>query len=142
MSRRGESELSLAQAAREAGVSAGTLRRWGEAGVIPRYRGRWTPAAAAHARIVARLRDEGYSLEEIKRAGEDGRLAFGYVEDLFPARRGRTYTLEDASDRTGLEPALIERIWRGLGFPAWRLDNLDQLDLEALDFMAAVLAAG
>jgi adenylate cyclase len=142
MSRRGESELSLAQAAREAGVSAGTLRRWGEAGVIPRYRGRWTPAAAAHARIVARLREEGYSLEEIKRAGEDGRLAFGYVEELFPARRGRTYTLADAADRTRLEPALIERIWRGLGFPAWRLDNLDERDLEALDFMAAVLAAG
>jgi adenylate cyclase len=135
------SELSLAQAAREAGVSPATLKRWGEAGVIPRYRGRWTTAAAAHARIVARLRDEGHSLDEIKRAGEDGRLAFGYVEDLFPARRG-TLTLDEAAERTGLEPALIERIWRGLGFPAWRLDNLDDTDLQALEFMAAVLAAG
>ena len=27
------------------------------------------------------------------------------VAELFPARRGRTYSLEDAADRTGLEPA-------------------------------------
>jgi adenylate cyclase len=138
---RQESELSLAQAAREAGVSPQTLRRWGEAGVIPRYRGRWTRAAAAHARIVARLRGEGHSLDEIKRAGEDGRLAFGYVEELFPARSGM-HSLEDAAARTGLEPELIERIWRGLGFPSWRLENLDEGDLEALDFMAAILAVG
>jgi adenylate cyclase len=137
-----EPELTLAQAAREAGVSPATLRRWGESGVIPHYRGRWTHAAAAHARIVARLRNEGYALEDIRQAGEDGRLAFGYVEELFPANRGRTHALEDAAERTGLEPALIERIWRGLGFPAWRLENLDEADLEALDFMAAVLAAG
>ncbi len=137
-----EPELSLAQAAREAGVTPATLRRWGEAGVIPDYRGRWTHAAAAHARIVARLRGDGYTLDDIRRAGEDGRLAFGYVAELFPSRRGRTFSLEDAADRTGLEPALIERIWRGLGFPAWRLENLDDADLEALDFMAAVLAAG
>jgi adenylate cyclase len=123
-------------------VSPGTLRRWGEAGVIPDYRGRWTHAAAAHARIVARLRGDGYSLEEIRRAGEDGRLAFGYVEELFPAGRGRTRSLQDAAERTGLEPELIRRIWRGLGFPAWRLEHLDDSDLEALDFMAAVLATG
>src|SRR3954464_12394297 len=111
MSRRGESELSLAQAAREAGVSAGTLRRWGEEGVIPQYRGRWTPAAAAHARIVARLREDGHPLEEIRKAGEGGRLAFGYVDELFP-RRKSGLGLEDAAKETGLEPALIERIWR------------------------------
>ena len=110
--------------------------------MIPDYRGRWTHAAAAHARIVARLRADGYTLDDIREAGEDGRLAFGYVADLFPARRGQTHTLEEAAERTGLEPALIERIWRGLGFPAWRLEHLDEADLEALDFMAAVLAAG
>ena len=60
--------------------------------MIPDYRGRWTRAAAAHARIVARLREQGHSLEEIKRAGEDGRLAFGYVEELFPPR-GAAITL-------------------------------------------------
>jgi adenylate cyclase len=134
-------DLSLKEAAREAGVSTSTLRRWGEQGVIPQYRGRWTPAAAAHARIVARLREDGHSLEEIREAGEDGRLAFGYVEELFPRGSGGM-TLEEAAAETGLEPALIERVWRSLGLPRWRLERLEDDDLEALRYMAAVLAAG
>ena len=134
-------ELTLAQAAREAGVSPSTLKRWGQQGVIPDYRGRWTRAAAAHARIVQRLRELGHSLEEIKRGGEDGRLAFGFVDDLFPRRETR-YSLPDAARLTGLEPALIERVWRSAGFPEWRLARLDEEDLEALRYMAEVLAAG
>lgn len=138
---RSKDELTLAQAAREAGVSPATLRRWGERGVIPRYRGRWTPAAAAHARIVARLREQGHSLEEIKAAGEDGRLAFGYIDELFP-RRETGLSPRDASEELGLEPALIERIWRAMGFSPWRAERLDEQDLEALRYMASVLAAG
>src|SRR5215211_5608066 len=97
-------ELTLAEAAREAGVSPSTLRRWGEQGVIPDYRGRWTRAAAAHARLVARLRENGYTLEEIKTAGEDGRLAFGFVEELFPRREAK-YGFDEVARETGLEPA-------------------------------------
>jgi adenylate cyclase len=134
-------ELTLAEAAREAGVSPSTLKRWGEQGVIPPYRGRWTHAAAAHARIVARLRDLGHSLEEIKKAGEDGRLAFGYVEELFPRHEG-TITREQAAKETGLEPALIERVWKAAGLPASELDRMEEEDLEALRYMAAVLMAG
>ena len=138
---RSTDDLTLAEAAREAGVSPSTLRRWGEQGIIPRYRGRWTRSAAAHARIVARLREQGHSLEEIRAAGEDGRLAFGYIDNLF-SRRESGITPREASRDTGLEPALIERIWKAIGFPAWMLDRLNDEDLEALRYMAAVLAAG
>jgi adenylate cyclase len=134
-------EISLAEAARQAGVSTSTLKRWGADGIIPDYRGRWTRAAAAHARIVGRLREQGHSLADIKEAGEDGRLAFGYVEELFPARE-RRYDLEQVAAMTGLEEALIERLWRSMGFPSWMLDHLGQEDLEALRYMAAVLDAG
>lgn len=137
----GADEISLAAAARQAGVSVATLKRWGEQGIIPDYRGRWTRAAAAHARIVARLREQGHSLEEIKAGGEDGRLAFGYVDELFPARDSR-YRLDEAAAVTGLEPALVERLWRSMGLPAWMLDNLGEEDLEALRYMGAVLEAG
>jgi adenylate cyclase len=122
-------------------VSTGTLRRWGDEGIIPDYRGRWTRAAAAHARIVARLREQGHSLDDIKAAGEDGRLAFGYVEELFPDR-GARYDLARAAQETGLEEALIERLWRSMGFPSWMLDHLGDEDFEALRYMAAVLEAG
>lgn len=138
---RSKDELTLAQAAREAGVSPATLRRWGERGVIPRYRGRWTRAAAAHARIVARLREQGHSLEEIKAAGEDGRLAFGYIDELFP-KRETGVSLSEASEELGLEPALIERIWRAVGFAPETAERLDEQDLEALRYVAAVLSAG
>ena len=53
--------------------------------MIPVKDGRWTTAAAAaQARVVARMRERGHSLEELRRAVREGRLAFGYVEDLLP----------------------------------------------------------
>ena len=109
--------------------------------MIPDYRGRWTRAAAAHARIVARLREQGHTLTEIRRAGEDGRLAFGYVDELFAPGEG-TYKLADVAAEVGLEEALIERLWRAMGFPAWMLDHLRDEDVEALRYMSAVLEAG
>ena len=62
----------------------------GAHGLVPLRDGRWTPAALAHARIVARLRQRGHSLDEIREAAESGRLAYGFMEDLFPRARGRT----------------------------------------------------
>ena len=133
--------LSLSQAAERAGVTAGTLRRWSEQGVIPNANGGWTPAAVATARIVARLRERGHSLASIRHAAENGRLAFGYIEDLFPSEDGE-YTLEDAARETGLEPALIERIWQSIGFPSGDQASMTEDDLQLLRYVAAVLAAG
>ena len=133
--------LSLSQAAERAGVTAGTLRRWSDQGVIPNANGGWTPAAVATARIVARLRERGHSLASIRHAAENGRLAFGYVEDLFPSEDGE-YTLEDAAHESGLEPALIERIWQSIGFPSGDQASMTEDDLQLLRYVAAVLAAG
>ena len=69
----------------------------------------------AHARIVARLRERGYPLDTLRDAANSGRLAYGYLEDLFPAP-ARTHTLSEAAEETGLEPALIERVWATAGF--------------------------
>lgn len=134
-------ELTLREAAERAGVSPATLRRWAREGVIPQYDGTWTAAAAAHARIVGRLRARGHSLAQIRQASETGRLAFGYVEDLFPTTRG-PYTLADAAAETGLEPALIERIYTAIGFNVQAREHLSDEDLQLLRYIAAVLAAG
>jgi adenylate cyclase len=132
---------SLTDVAREVDVRPATLRRWVRDGIVPLHNGSWTPAAVAHARIVARLRARGHSLSEVKRAAQEGRLAFGYLEDLFPAP-GETHTLDEAAAATGLEPALIERIWRAAGFPADSLQRISEDDLQLLRYMAAVLDAG
>jgi adenylate cyclase len=134
--------ISRSEAARRVGVTAQTLARWAQDGLVPHARdGRWTPAAVAQARIVARLRERGHSLEEIGRAVESGRLAFGFVEEMLPAHE-RTHTLEEAAAETGLEPALIERLFLSMGFNADALEQISDEDLELLRHVAAVLSAG
>jgi adenylate cyclase len=139
-----EDTLTLKEAAERAGVSPATLRRWAESGVIPQVdgKGEWTAAAVAHARIVARLRERGHSLEHIREASRQGRLAYGFVEELFPHDR-EPLSVEAASEATGLEEALIERFWTGMGLPPQALEeNLTDEDVQALQYMASVLAAG
>ncbi len=133
--------LDLKAVAARADVSPATLRRWVREGLIPQYRGTWTPAAATHVRIIARLRARGHSLADIREASEEGRLAFGYVEELLPSPDGH-HTLQEASRLTGLEPALIERINTTIGFPSPDDGRISDADLEMLGHAAAVLAAG
>jgi len=138
-----DQNLSLKEAADRVGVSADTLRRWAREGVIPGINGRkeWTSAAVAHARIVARLRERGHTLEQIKRASDRGKLAYSYIEDMFDGDRPKL-SLDDLTDATGLEPALIERFWTGLGLPATALEEPTEEDVEALQYVAAILDAG
>ena len=78
-----DERISLSEAARRSGVPASTLKRWAEEKIVPVRRGRWTATAAAQARVVARMRERGYSLEDLREAGREGRLAFGFAEELF-----------------------------------------------------------
>jgi adenylate cyclase len=136
--------LSLKEAADRVGVSADTLRRWAREGLIPELNGtaEWTTTAVAHARLVARLRDRGHKLEHIRAAGEQGRLAFSYIEDMFDGDRAASVSIDDAADRTGLENAMIERFWTSLGLPATAGEGLTEDDVEALEYVAAILDAG
>jgi adenylate cyclase len=140
-----EERLSTSQVAARAGVTTATLKRWIDKGVIPDGKrvtsDGWTPAAAAHARVVARLRERGHSLDEIKTATEEGRLAYGLLEDLFPPGE-QSFTVEDAAQETGLEPELIERVWLTMGFSKHELDELTEEDMQALRWVSSVLAAG
>jgi adenylate cyclase len=135
--------LSLKEAAERVGVSPATLRRWAREGVIPEVDGKreWSTAAVAHARIVARLRERGHKLEHIKKAGQEGRLAYGYIEEMFGGDEpGRS--LKEAAKLTDLEPALIERFWNSLGLPTKGIEQLSEEDIQALHYVSAVLGAG
>ena len=134
-------ELTTPEVARALDVSPATLRRWVAEEIVPLRDGEWTPAALAQARIVARLRKSGHSLAQLREAARSGRLAYGYLEDLFPDAEP-TRTLEEAAEETGLEPALIERIWSAAGFSPAALDELTNDDVELLQANAAVLDAG
>src|SRR6476620_105479 len=99
-----EERISLSEASRRSGVSTATLKRWAAEKIVPVRRGRWTAAAAAQARVVARMRERGHSLEELKKAGREGRLAFGFAEELFARGDEQHVTIEEVSEETGLEP--------------------------------------
>jgi adenylate cyclase len=135
--------LTLREAAEVVGVKPDTLRRWAKTGVIPGVDGSggFPRAAVATARIVHRLRERGHSLQEIRRASQDGRLAYGFLEELFPSAV-KSHTLEQLSKETGLEEALIERIWQSIGFPRSELDSLTEEDLQAVRYIAAVIDSG
>ena len=133
--------VTTREVAERAGVTPATLRRWVAQGVIPQYRGEWTPEAAAQARVVARMRARGHALPQIRAATDEGRLAFAYVEELFPSTES-AYTLAEAARETGLEPALIERISTALGLRPVHTERLSEGDVELLRYIAAVLASG
>ena len=134
-------EISLAEAADLSGVSASTLKRWAEEGVVPLENGAWTRVAAAQARVVARMRERGYSLESVKEAAGEGRLAFGFAEDLFDVD-GSSFTTADAAERTGLEEQLIARIMTLLGTPMGKEGVLNEADMAALSHIAQMLESG
>jgi adenylate cyclase len=133
---------SLAEVARRVGVTPSTLRRWVASGLVPADgSGAMTAASLASARVVARLRERGFSLTEIREATESGKLASSYIEGLLPDAVA-TWTLDKAARETGLEPALIERIFTSMGFGAQGLEHLTDDDVQLLRYAAAVLAAG
>ena len=96
-----DERISLSEAARRSGVPASTLKRWAEEKIVPVRRGRWTATAAAQARVVARMRERGYSLEDLREAGREGRLAFGFAEELFSERGGDALGGRGAPARPG-----------------------------------------
>jgi adenylate cyclase len=137
-----DTRISLSEAARRSGVPTSTLKRWAEEKIVPVKRGRWTAAAAAQARVVARMRERGYSLDDLKEAGREGRLAFGFTEELFSDPDERRLSVEEVAAETGLEPELVERILVILGTPVDRRRDVGPEDAAALRHCARVLDAG
>ena len=134
-------ELTLKQVAARAGVTQATVRRWVKEGLVPQYEGTWTPAAASHVRIVARLRERGHSVERIKEASQSGKLAFGYIDELLPSSEAR-YTLREAARELDVDEQLIERLVAAMGLNALSTEEITQEDLQVLRYGAEVLAAG
>jgi adenylate cyclase len=124
-----------------AGVSPATVRRWVSLGLVPGYDGAWTPSGLAYVRVVARLRARGHSLEQIKRASDNGQLAIGPIENLLSSPAGG-HTLEEAERESGLDREVIKRVYSAMGLGAPATDAISDEDLQMLRYAAAVLEAG
>ena len=136
-------DVSSVEAARRVGVSAATLRRWVDAGLIvpgPRD-GRWDAQAVARARLVSQLRARGHGVPAIRSAVLDGRLAFGFAEHLVTDDAG-THDVRSAARQVGLEPALVERILTTMGFTGASLEELTDRDVAMLEHATTALTLG
>ena len=133
--------MTLNQAAERVGVTPATLRRWIKQGLIPQHDGAWSPAAIGQARVVAKMRERGHSLQEIRQATEQGKLAFGFLEELVPTGTAR-YTVKEAAEATGVDAALARRVISGLGITPEHTDTVSEDELQLLRYVAAVLDAG
>lgn len=133
--------ITLSEAARTSGVSAATLRRWASEGIVPLENGKWTRGAASQARVVARMRDRGHSLEDLRKAAAEGRLAVGLAEDVF-ADDSEQMTVAEAAERTGVEEAFVERLLDLLGTPVGENRTLSEEDRKAIARLASVAEAG
>ncbi len=134
-------ELTLAEVAARVDVSPATVRRWVSKGLVPGFDGRWTASTVAYLRVVARLRARGHSLEQIKQASDHGQLAVGPIENLLTGG-GPRYSLREAARTSGLEPDLIKQIYAAMGLGAMPPGGVSEDDLQMLEYVAAVLAAG
>ena len=133
--------ITLAEASRLAGVSASTLKRWADEGLVPVDDGRWTRASAAQARVIARMRERGYSVEAIREAAEGAGSRSAAPRTSSRSRRAGTRASE-AAELTGLEPELIERLMTLLGTPMSADGRLNEEDLRAMRHCANVLSSG
>jgi adenylate cyclase len=98
---------------------------------------------SARRDLLDRLHADGFTLDELRRACEEGRLA------LLPAERalepeGARFSAEDVAREAGLERELLDAIWRALGLPLVDPDEpaYSEADVDAARTVAFFRAAG
>ena len=70
----------------------------------------------ARLELLQSLEEEGFSLEELREAAAQDRLALLPVERVL-AGEGQLYTREELAEKTGLDPDFLDAAARALGVP-------------------------
>lgn len=137
------SELSAAEVARRAGITAATLRRWDESGLIPRRGRGWSQREVSHLRMLVGLRNRGHSLEELREGVRRGSLMTTWIDSPTDASGGAAeiYSVREVARELELEPELLRRFMTALGLPAGRA-KLTELEMALMRQVSLVLKAG
>ena len=140
---RASEKLPAAEAADRAGVSLSTLRRWVALGLFPKHdvSDGWGPSAIAQARSLVKLRDRGYSIEQLQEAIAEGRIV-GYADELVAEMVGERFTLKEVAKQTGLKPEVIEELLAAIGLPSGAVDDLGAEDVEMLRHFVTAIDSG
>ena len=141
---RGVSErLTGTEAAERAGVSLSTLRRWVALGLFPKHdvgQG-WGASAIAQARSLVKLRERGYSIEQLQEAVDQGRIV-GYGDELVAEMVGERFTLKQAAKASGLKADVIAELIAATGLPSGALDDLGSEAVEIFKHFATAIESG
>ena len=139
----GGDKLVASEAAERVGVSISTLRRWVSLGLFPKddTSNGWGPSAIAQARALAKLRNRGYSIEQLQEAIDEGRLV-GYTDELVSEMVGERFTLKEAAKESGLKAEVIEELIAAIGLPSGAVDDLGVEDVEMFRHFATAVDSG
>ncbi|HZI91971.1 MAG TPA: adenylate cyclase regulatory domain-containing protein [Thermoleophilaceae bacterium] len=101
------------------------------------------PARKARLELLESLHGDGYELDSLREAADDGRLALLAVERILGGG-SPTRTQQDIAERTGLDIEFLQRLWRALGMALADPDEraFTDADLEAAERVKAFREAG
>jgi adenylate cyclase len=133
------SQMNVDKAATAVGEGRETLRDWVTQGVVPEYTGEWTRAAIGKARLVKRILERGYTLEQVREATEQGRLISGQLVELFGVG-DETYSRAQVAEELGLDPGIVDRVAAMLGVGVE--GELGEPDRHLLRYVARALEVG
>ncbi len=138
-----EDRLTAADAAERVGASVSTLRRWASLGLFPTHdiANGWSPGAISQARSLVKLRERGYSIEQLQQATEEGRL-ISYSYELVGEVIGERFTLAQAAKQSGLKAEVIEELIAEIGLPSAAIDDIGADDIEMFGYFATAIDAG
>jgi len=97
---------------------------------------------SARRELLDHLADDGCSVDELREAIEEDRLALLPMERLI--LRDRCYTIAEAAEKTGLSDDYLRRNWRAIGLSEPAADESTHTDenIEGMQGVKAMLDAG
>jgi adenylate cyclase len=133
--------LAIEELAERTGEPADGLADWRDRGLIGDDTGAFGHGDTERVWLIRTLLRRGVALDDVARTVRDHPDVLERFIPRWLERGQRTYTLDDAAGRAGLEPERARRLWQAAG-----LANLGALatdeDLEALSNLRAALDAG
>lgn len=133
--------ISIDELAARCGEPTDLLAEWHDRGLIGDPSGDLSVQDAERILLVRALLGRGVSLDDVARTVRDHPDVLERFVPHWVERGERTYTLDDAAARVGLEPVRLRRLWQAGGLADLGPLVTDE-DLEAVRSLRAALDAG
>jgi adenylate cyclase len=127
--------------AERSGEPTSRLADWHDRGLIGNDAGDYGDGDIERVWLIRTLLERGVTLDDVARTVRDHVDVLDRFVPRWMERGQRTYTLDDAAARAGLDSAQVARLWQASGLADDRAPTTDE-DLAALHSLRAALDAG